>query len=51
MNERIIMNWGQGEKRTLILFYYAGHGIMKNFTNIVCDKAERQHKIFYPLEK
>ena len=46
------MNWGQGEKRTLILFYYAGHGIMKNFTNVVCNKAfGRQKKIFYPLEK
>ena len=51
LNERIILNWGLGEKRTLVLFYYAGHGIMKNFTNIVCDKAVQKKKIFYPLEK
>ena len=51
LNERIIGNWVQGAKKTLVLFYYAGHGIMKNYTSIVCDKAPRQAKIFYPLEK
>ena len=51
LNEQIIANWVTGSKNTLIFFYYAGHGIMKNFTNIVCDKAPRASKIFYPLEK
>ena len=50
-NERIILNWAQGKKKTLVLVYYAGHGVMKNFTNIVCNDARRPHNIFYPLEK
>ena len=51
LNERIIANWVTGSKQTLVLFYYAGHGIMKNYTSIVCDKAPRQNRIFFPLEK
>ena len=51
MNERTILNWAQGKKRTLVLFYYAGHGTMKNFTTVVCDVASSQYKVFYPLEK
>ena len=51
LNERIIANWVTGSKKTLVFFYYAGHGIMKNYTSIVCDKAPRQNRIFYPLEK
>ena len=44
-------------EKTFIFVYYAGHGIMHNFVEIVCNvapsanPAEKIEKIFYPLEK
>ena len=37
--------------KTLIWVYYCGHGVMKNTTFAVCDKAARRFKTWYPLEK
>lgn len=30
-------NWRNGEKKTLIFVYYAGHGVMTNMTHVVCN--------------
>ena len=57
MRNEISDNWRNGEKKTLIFIYYAGHGVMtKGMTHAVCnggfDKQGRPttSKAFYPLE-
>ena len=42
-------NWRLHGKRTLIMFYYAGHGQMYNFTYAVLNKANVE-KMRFPLE-
>ena len=37
-------------KKTLVFFYYAGHGILKGHTKAVCNQGDVPRKIFYPLE-
>ena len=47
---RIVMNHAEN-KKTLIFFYYAGHGILKGFTKAACNRADVPRKVFYPLEQ
>ena len=51
-NNTINENW-QRRQRTLVLVYYAGHGILKGTTYALCDKnpSGRAIKNYYPLEK
>ena len=37
MRDEISENWRNGEKKTLIFVYYAGHGVMTNMTHAVCN--------------
>jgi len=46
-----IGNNSNAGKRTMVFFYYAGHGIMKGFTKAACDRAARPMQVFYPLEQ
>lgn len=46
---RIVTNHAE-KKKTLIFFYYAGHGILKGHTKAVCNQGEIARKVFYPLE-
>ena len=41
----VAANWLNGRKKTFIFFYYAGHGVMKNFTYAVCNTAARPRNI------
>ena len=38
-------------KKTMVVVYYAGHGIMKDHTLAACDFAKRPLNVFYPLEQ
>ena len=49
IQSRIIVNHTE-KKKTLIFFYYAGHGILKGHTKAVCNQGELARKVFYPLE-
>ena len=49
-NLRIGNNY-QDRKKTLVFFYYAGHGILKGFTKAACNRADVPRKVFYPLEQ
>ena len=48
-NLRIGINNDAG-KKTLVFVYYGGHGIMKNYTKVVCNRANSARQVFYPLE-
>ena len=56
LRDEIAENWRNGEKKTLIFVYFAGHGVMTNMTHAVCngafDKQGRPNysKARYPLE-
>ena len=39
-----------GEQKTLVWFYYTGHGVLMNTTYAVCDIAEKPRKAIYMLE-
>ena len=43
-SKELLNNASQGQK-TLVFFYYAGHGIQKNYTYAVCNEDK-----LYPLE-
>ena len=47
----ISANWFSGNKKTLVFVYYAGHGVMRNFTYAVCNSATKSARVQYPLEK
>lgn len=50
LRDDISDNWRNGEKKTLIFVYYAGHGVMTNMTHAVCNGGVRNSKARYPLE-
>ena len=50
LRQKAVHNWNNGKQRTLFFFYYAGHGVMDNYTEAVCNGGERITKIRYPLE-
>ena len=37
--KKVQNNWDHGKQKTLIVFYYAGHGVMDNMTFAVCNPA------------
>ena len=37
LRDEISENWRNGEKKTLIFVYFAGHGVMTNMTHVVCN--------------
>ena len=43
--------WHFNKEKTLIFVYYAGHGVMQNFTKVVCNKFKRPAQVFFPLEQ
>ena len=49
-NLSILNNWKQ-KKRTLVIVYYAGHGILRGQTKALCNSASRALKAYYPLER
>ena len=44
-------NWDHGNRKSLIMFYYAGHGVMDNLTEAVCNPDMDEKKKYYPLEQ
>ena len=46
----ISANWLNGKQKTMIFVYYAGHGIMSNFTKAVCNSPDQRNRVSYPLE-
>ena len=53
MREEIFDNFRNNETKTLIFVYYAGHGVMKKMTEVVCNGGydkKGKPKFFYPLE-
>lgn len=46
----IAANWENGQRRTLVFLYYAGHGVLQNVTKAVCNKPDLRNRVFYPLE-
>ena len=56
ISKSVNLNKDNNEK-TFIFVYYAGHGVMNNYVEIVCnvppsaDPAVKREKIFYALEK
>ena len=37
LRDEIRENWRNGEKKTLIFVYFAGHGVMTDMTHAVCN--------------
>lgn len=48
LTSEICNNWDRGRDFTLIFFYYAGHGLMENFTFAVVNEIKKAR---FPLEK
>ena len=44
--QKELLNAETSGQKTLVFFYYAGHGVQKNFTFAVCNEEK-----LYPLEK
>ena len=53
LRDEISDNWRDGEKKTLIFVYYAGHGMITKMTDVVCNgglNKRGKHQFTYPLE-
>ena len=48
---KAIANYTNGKQKTHFFFYYAGHGVMDNFTEAVCNGGDKNTKLRYKLEQ
>ena len=51
LRQKANMNFTNGKQKTLFFVYYAGHGVMDNYTEAVCNGGEKATKLRYKLEE
>ena len=50
IERKVVNNWTNGQLKSMVFVYYAGHGVMDNTVYAVCNGGPRPSKYIYPLQ-